>query len=95
MDFFQCFNFFYAGLVFCEVLDFYGEIFKHSYRFLQVHKIIPRHWLASLLYTIHIKDAEKVQQETPMRLEWWFILKGYIFIGYFTIGERVRFSHND
>ena len=28
-------------------------------------------------------------------LEWWFILKGYIFIGYFTIGERVRFSHNE
>ena len=65
MDFFQCFNFFHAGLVFCEVLDFYGEIFKHSYRFLQLHKIFPCHWLASFIYTIHIKDAEKVQQEAP------------------------------
>ena len=64
--FFQCFNFFHAGLVFCEVLDFYGEIFKHSYRFLQLHKIIPRHWPASLIYTIHIKDAEKVQGRPQM-----------------------------
>ena len=63
--FFQSFNLFYIGLVFCDVLDFEGEIFKHSYSLLQLHKIFPGHWLDFLIYTIHIKDAEKVQQEAP------------------------------
>ena len=39
--FFQSFNLFYIGLVFCDVLDFEGEIFKHSYSLLQSHKIFP------------------------------------------------------
>ena len=64
MDF-LCFNLFLACLVFYDVFDFQGEIFKHSNRLLQLHKIFPCHWLASLTYTIHIKDVEKVQQEAP------------------------------
>ena len=28
-------------------------------------------------------------------LEWWFILKGYIFKGYFTVGERIQFLRNE
>ena len=63
--------------LFCDVFDFQGEIFKHSNRLLQLHKIFPCHWQASLTYTIHIKDVEKVQQEAPNGIQGIHLLKNY------------------
>ena len=67
---FQCFNLFYVGLDICDVL----WRFKVKSSIL-LYKIFPGHWLDFLIYTIHIKDAEKVQKEAPNGVQGIHLLK--------------------